>query len=307
MAFTRCVGAPVRRSGPYPPFQSASEPGYVPRTRVPGASIAAEGAAGCTNPEDAVRPQRAALPPLAPASPICAECASCAAFCGIGAQGSRERGGIGALEALTTSDDATGQSRLETPRRGLSPSRARFAPLRFRFRRGTGHHPLVDESLEKIKGGAEAREHVDGETVTNKLCCSFMCTEWARQNSTLSPQSPRRHSTSGSAPEPAGARPPPHILAHRRAARTGRPLLHQGPLNCQLAGAKGTEGGRGHGARTTHLYSLELTRAAISAGILERVAIYLDLSGQGTVGGKRPPGSTHAPRLHMLTRRDADP
>ena len=50
----------------------------------------------------------------------------------------------------------------------------RFAPLRFRFRRGTGHHPLVDESLEKIKGGAEAREHVDGETVTNKLCCSFM-------------------------------------------------------------------------------------------------------------------------------------
>ena len=70
--------------------------------------------------------------------------------------------------------DATGQSRLETPRRGLSPSRARFAPLRFRFRRGTGHHPLVDESLEKIKGGAEAREHVDGETVTNKLCCSFM-------------------------------------------------------------------------------------------------------------------------------------
>ena len=173
MAFTRCVGAPVRRSGPYPPFQSASEPGHVPRTRVPGASIAAEGAAGCTNPEDAVRPQRAALPPLAPASPICAECASCAAFCGIGAQGSRERGGIGALEALTTSDDATGQSRLETPRRGLSPSRARFAPLRFRFRRGTGHHPLVDESLEKIKGGAEAREHVDGETVTNKLCCSF--------------------------------------------------------------------------------------------------------------------------------------
>ena len=43
-------------------------------------------------------------------------------------------------------------------------------------------------------------------------------------------------------------------------------------------GARRSEGATGsstYGRYTTHLYSLELTLAAISAGILERVAIYL--------------------------------
>lgn len=103
--------------------------------------------------------------------------------------------------------------------------------------------PAGRRVARKDKGwsrGARARRRRD----CDKQTLLFICTEWARQNSTLSPQSPRRHSTSGSAPEPAGARPPPHILAHRRAARTGRPLLHQGPLNCQLAGGHGGRRGQ---------------------------------------------------------------